>query len=751
MPSSRTRAVFGWLIIFLILSSRGACAAPSLKPELAIYPSLGNVSLLAISPDGKTLASGGYDQSVNLWDAPALTWKRTLALPDESLHFLAFSSSGDTLTAAGTGSLSDPARTNAWLKIWEVRSGRLVHALEFESLVDSIACSPDGRQVALLVRRPITQTRPSFGKVEIRDARDSTLLGSSVITDYHSRRVFFSPDGSQLCGAGTAGGFSHEIGKAWRNDVLLWKLESGKLVTRTLPVANNLELAVFSPDGKTLVGAGYRYEGKSDNYSEKAELIFWDVDSRQVTKTIPVEKSVAALSFAVNGETVATGGDGYLTLWDIHTGKSQVEPGQAGIFIRCALFSQAGDRLYISGRNLPRNAITSPSSETSFIKTRGILERSWTSLYGEGISYVSPRSFLLDDKKTMAVDSTDESFQIWNLETMQWKKEYKNNEQVGDVKVLSGDGKYLVRSVRLKAFQREWQVWNTQTNKLISKIKVPGGGLVWAHGGYFSHDGKRLVIVDASDAVGYGGAMVSDVATGKKVYDFKGLNRLAECVAFSPDDKTIAMGTWSKEVSLWDAATGKSRGKRLVLHKGVVVAVAYSSDGTTLVSCDERGEIAVWDARTYKLRRSWHTGHARRCHIAISPDGKLLATGGDDSVVKVWQLSTGNQLKSFQRPQKSGSLFFLPGSRILASANRGSGVEFWDTASERLVLTVYDYRTLLPELSKDLHIAYTPQGYYTATPREHSMVTWRVGDKLYPASSYSREYYRPDLVQATLR
>ena len=68
-------------------------------------------------------------------------------------------------------------------------------------------------------------------------------------------------------------------------------------------------------------------------------------------------------------------------------------------------------------------------------------------------------------------------------------------------------------------------------------------------------------------------------------------------VAFSPDGKWLATGSWDHTVVLWDASTGQKL-RTLQGHTGSVASVAFSPNATCLVTRSQDGSTGLWDAQT---------------------------------------------------------------------------------------------------------------------------------------------------------
>src|SRR5262249_27691032 len=114
-------------------------------------------------------------------------------------------------------------------------------------------------------------------------------------------------------------------------------------------------------------------------------------------------------------------------------------------------------------------------------------------------------------------------------------------------------------------------------------------------------------------------------------------------VAVTSDGKTLASGSWDNTVKLWDVTTGKERSS-LSAGTSQGVWVAFPTNGRALVSGGPKlgrsGLVKFWDTATGKERTaiSWDDGLLWA--VAITPDGKTLATTSDSSI-KLWTVPAG--------------------------------------------------------------------------------------------------------------
>ena len=265
-------------IFLLSITCRGFFFSNSFAQDYVHYATLKghelDVDSLAFSPDGSTLASGGFRKLI-LWDVVTGRHKTTLA--------------GHTIR-------------NGRLQSW-VKSSHKTTLAGHTSSVENIAFSPDGRK---LVSSGSTLDDSIYlwdtiSGVHLKTLREDPPMGVSSLV--------FSPDGRMLAAGGVSSGYPNP------GIIILWDAATGKLKKTLTGHSLSVESIAFSPDSRTLA---------SGSHDDTIRL--WDVVTGQCKKILTGHKnSVTSIAFSPDGRTLASAShERSVQLWDAATGKHKI-------------------------------------------------------------------------------------------------------------------------------------------------------------------------------------------------------------------------------------------------------------------------------------------------------------------------------------------------------------------------------------------------------------------------------------------
>lgn len=481
-----------------------------------------------------------------------------------------------------------------------------------------VAFHPDGRTVTL----------GSYERIALYNLDSREPIG--VISTMQRGCLYalaFSPDGSQVASAG------------WGRTIHLWDTKTRKLLRRLdgghLGFVRDL---AFSPNGRFLASA-----------SEDRSVRLWNVETGDLDAVFHGH-ALHALSVAWHpyGRLLASGGtDNAIKLWDVRASRPVIkwhfgwpngiafEPSSDhGVLATQGHYEAFNHQIRLwnptTGESIDEPDSWDPASVTSIagaVRARGLEMPTENVLAAAAWSRDGKYLAWLDGLHTIRVREGAKGKVVRSLE---------DEAEAVYVLVFTPDGSYLISAGQptdSKGLKGTMACWDVKAGRVKWRRAL---GDLWAAVA-MSPDGRQLAVTDGSA----GQLVLLDVSSGEFIATLARDPELAfTCCAFDPGGTRLAVGCSDPKdefghVKVLDLVTGREL-LRLTGHTARVTSVAFSPDGRRLASGSFDRTIKLWDTThgDEVLTLSGHTQGVLR--VAFSPDGNLLATGGIDFTVRIW-------------------------------------------------------------------------------------------------------------------
>lgn len=532
----------------------------------------------AFSPDGKLLATGGYDNDkgdyfARLWDVETGKEIRRFmhGKQGSGVRSLVFSPDGKTLATLGT-------QAGVLLRLFEVDTGKLLKAFPKDDGVrpdrGSVAFSPDGKTVAA-----------ASNSIRLYD----TATGEERLRiDRRASDLHFTDNGKTLTAA--------VAGAIYR-----WDTATGK--TLTPEAADSSVASIFvTPDGSRVITCG-----------QYGEAHIWDGANGQHLRRFPVGRR----------GTLALSPDGRFLAWPVRDESAQFTYPQTPNWIydgsRIRLYDIAADKFvdrFPAFKGDAHNlAFTSDGKKLVTADGYGGWSQTWHN----------------DAAKVVTVDDDGGRVRIWDFEAGKEERSFavvtdalkKKSFRLGGVQ-LSAAGKAVVVTYvedtggvhdlgkGLAGPPHETRVWDVATGKELPKFD--GDNLA-----AFSPDGRFVVT--------RGNNSVWEMATGKRVATLPDQSYI-RAADFSPDGRYLAIAVPEDLIQIWEVATWTKRNE----FKGNGdhwITLAFGP-GERLYTGHHDTTVLVWDTRpphaadSVSLERAWNDLATREASASFQSEGRFL-------------------------------------------------------------------------------------------------------------------------------
>jgi len=604
----------------------------------------GLVNALAMSPDGKLLASAGADGTVRIWNlarqgevAAILTTKKEEAVA------AAFSSDGKQLATGDAKGV---------IRIWDVKAGEEA-AVESEQPAKTLT----GHDKAV--------TGLAFTKDALISAGADK---KAIVWDLAAGKpnMTFTEHGAAIGAlAVNAGGKSVATGDA-DGAILVW--DTGGKKQQTLKAAGPVADLAFAADGKQLASVS----AETDLGTVVGVVRLWNLESGSELHRAVHGAGLFAVAFRPKSDVVVTAGkDHAVRAWDVKSGKETLAiPGHFG-WVNALAFT-------------PNGATLATSSYDNTIKLWDWDELTRTDVLDGHKDGTLALAFSADNR-ILASGGRDGVVKFWDAGTGALLEQWQAKQPVTAL-AFAPDEKQLRLAVG---------TWGDADNLKLLEVRFELRQLFLKELHDLKGHGQAITTLTFSKSgalatgSGDGTAILWDVAAGTSKHVLKG-ERGVSAVAFAPAGASLATGDVAGHVKLWDVAAGKPLARKapdMGVHEGSINGLAFLNDDFGLVSAGADHVMKLW---TWKQEESPNVLRVYRSHQQpISTlawlGGGQFATASWDRSVKLWDIrewGLGDERFTFLgHASPVRSLAVSPNRQIIASGGSDGSIRLWRAAA----------------------------------------------------------------------
>jgi WD40 repeat protein len=604
---------------------------------------------IRFSPDGGCLATADADGQVYLWDVNKGQLLQMFRGHRNWVWSVAFSPDGRTLASCSE---------DQTVRLWSRDTGLAVVLRDHTGWIWAVMFSADGKLLA---------SCSDDRTVRLWDAITGELLQT---LEGHENRVCcicFSPDSQVLASAGAD------------QMIRLWDVEKGKCLKVLQGHQQCISSLAFSPDGKILASG-----------SHDQTIRLWNPFTGEILHTLQGHtKRVLSIAFDTQHFApvlASSSEDQTIRLWN----------GATGELLRV-----------LSGHTKPVTSVAfSPDRPLLASSSYDQTVRLWDTTTGQvvknlcgytcGVQAIAfvPATNSNSGNSCLASGGHDHLVRLWDIVTGRILRTLSGHSDWVRGIAASPDGRQLITG----SHDQTVRIWDTQMGKLLHLLQ---GHTDRVRAVAVSFNGRWVASSGEDDIV-----CLWDAHTGQLMHTLQGHQGDVMTIAFAPQTagtkEILASGSDDATIRLWNVLTGELL---MVLegHTGWIWSITFMkqlhSDKMVLVSSSEDQTVRFWDAETGQILTVLRGHTSSISSISLNENDQLLATGSYDQTIKIWDLKTGQALRTLQGHTGwvravAFSAFEIPGmensfsGQILASGSTDETVKLWDVRTGECLKTL---------------------------------------------------------------
>ncbi|HBB94070.1 MAG TPA: hypothetical protein DC054_01650 [Blastocatellia bacterium] len=470
-----------------------------------------------------------------------------------------------------------------------------------------------------------------------------TVRPELVLQTGHSLGVnclAFGPDGKWLASGGSD------------NSIKIWQVATGRELRALTGHPAPIKSLATSPDGQWLASG-----------SNDGTVKVWNVSTGRELYSLPVQaSSIEALAFSPDNGVIASGdADGTINIWNRTDGKPIKTLSEHSKAVTVLAFS--GDGTLLASGSADTTVKVWDTGTWQAVRT---LHKHTTKITAIVFS---------PDSSWLASADSDGTLRL-NTSRLD-RSRFTVKHDATAVLALAFDSVGSVVSIHKDGGIESWNVATGKEARSIPRDDTDAELNVAS----FSSDANTL-----ASSVGKGTVNLRKVVTGEIGLTLESHSTRFNAVAFSPDNRWFATTADDHNVRLWQVATGREMPRlvdpreplsRQESHKSYATTIAFSPDSKSLASGSTSGEVKIWNIAT-GFPSSLPSSPTGIDVVAFSPDGKFLAVAGMQETLDIWDLESTRAIHLKGHTREITSVVFSRDGRFVYSGGRDKTVLVWD-------------------------------------------------------------------------